>query len=43
MTKNQAKLKYKQVFNDNMDIKSKPIITKCSAKPYTKITFKTES
>ena len=34
------KLKYKQTFMDNMDKKSKPIITKFSGKPYTKITFK---
>ena len=34
------KLKYKQVFKNNMDIKLDPVITKCSTKPYTKITFK---
>ena len=34
------KLKYTQTFENNLDIINKPKITKCSAKPYTKITFK---
>jgi DNA topoisomerase-2 len=34
------KLKYTQQFENNLDIINKPTITKCSAKPYTKITFK---
>ena len=34
------KLKYIQQFENNLDIINKPIITKCVAKPYTKITFK---
>lgn len=34
------KLKYKQVFQNNMDIKSKPTIRKFSGNPFTKITFK---
>ena len=33
-------LKYKQEFNNNLDIICKPSITKCKLKPYTKITFK---
>ena len=33
-------LKYKQEFNQNLDIIGKPSITKCKTKPYTKITFK---
>ena len=32
--------KYIQTWTNNMDAKSKPKITKCSTKPYTKITFK---
>ncbi len=35
----ERKLKYVQVFEKNMSIKHPPIITKCSAKPYTKIEF----
>ncbi len=34
------KLKYVQHFKDNLDIIEPPKITKCSGKPYTKITFK---
>lgn len=34
------KLKYKQTFKNNLDDICKPSITKCSTKPYTKITFK---
>jgi DNA topoisomerase-2 len=34
------KLKYKQTYSDNLSIINKPKITKSSAKPYTKITFK---
>jgi DNA topoisomerase II len=34
------KKKYIQTWSNNMDIKSNPKITKCSSKPYTKITFK---
>jgi len=33
-------LKYTQEFNKNLSEISKPIITKCKSKPYTKITFK---
>ena len=33
-------LKYKQEFNNNLDLIGKPSITKCKTKPYTKITFK---
>ena len=33
-------LKYRQEFNQNLDIIGKPSITKCKTKPYTKITFK---
>jgi DNA topoisomerase II len=33
-------LKYKQEFNQNLDLIGKPSITKCKTKPYTKITFK---
>ena len=33
-------LKYRQEFNNNLDIICKPSITKCKLKPYTKITFK---
>ena len=33
-------LKYKQTFNSNLDEICKPSITKCSVKPYTKVTFK---
>ncbi len=33
------KLKYVQVFEKNMSIKHPPTISKCSAKPYTKIEF----
>jgi DNA topoisomerase-2 len=35
----ERKLKYFQVFEDNMKIKGKPVITKSSEKPYTKIEF----
>jgi DNA topoisomerase-2 len=34
------KLKYTQYFKENLDIIEKPKITKCTTKPYTKITFK---
>ena len=34
------KLKYTQNFKSNLDVIDKPIITKCSSKPYTKIIFK---
>uniref|UniRef100_A0A6C0JDQ4 DNA topoisomerase (ATP-hydrolyzing) n=1 Tax=viral metagenome TaxID=1070528 RepID=A0A6C0JDQ4_9ZZZZ len=34
------KLKYVQHFKQNLDIIEPPIITKCSAKPYTKISFR---
>ena len=34
------KLKYTQKFSSNLDVIEKPKITKCSSKPYTKITFK---
>ena len=34
------KLKYTQSFNNNLDDIGKPIIKKCTTKPYTKITFK---
>ena len=34
------KLKYVQHFKDNLDVIEPPKITKCSGKPYTKITFK---
>jgi DNA topoisomerase-2 len=33
-------LKYRQEFNNNLDVICKPSITKCKLKPYTKITFK---
>ena len=33
------KLKYTQEFKDNLDIRCKPSIRKCSTKPYTKISF----
>ncbi len=33
------KKKYIQTYRDNMTIKEIPIITKCTSKPYTKITF----
>jgi DNA topoisomerase-2 len=33
-------LKYKQEFTNNLDVIGKPSITKCSSKPYTKMTFK---
>ena len=33
------KLKYEQVFEKNMSIKGKPIISKCTEKPYTIIEF----
>ena len=35
----EKKLKYEQIFEDNMSIKNKPIITKCTEKPYTIIEF----
>ena len=34
------KLKYVQEFEDNLDIIKPPAITKCTGKPYTKISFK---
>jgi DNA topoisomerase-2 len=34
------KLKYKQEFNNNLDEICKPSITKCTTKPFTRITFK---
>ncbi len=34
------KLKYTQSFENNLDVIHPPKITKCSSKPYTKITFK---
>ena len=34
------KLKYKQIFRNNMDIKTKPEIRKFSGNPFTRITFK---
>lgn len=34
-----TKQKYVQEFSNNMREKSKPVITKCSSKPYTQITF----
>jgi len=34
------KLKYVQKFSNNLDNIEPPIITKCSAKPYTKVSFK---
>jgi len=33
-------LKYKQAFRNNLDVIESPTITKCKAKPYTKISFK---
>ena len=33
-------LKYKQRFEDNLNIIQKPSITKCKVKPYTRVTFK---
>ena len=35
----EKKLKYEQVFENNMTKKNKPIITKCNDKPYTNIEF----
>ena len=35
----EKKLKYVQLFEQNMNIKNKPIITKCNDKPYTLIEF----
>lgn len=35
----EKKLKYEQVFEKNMSIKGKPIISKCTEKPYTIIEF----
>jgi DNA topoisomerase-2 len=35
----KRKLKFKQTYQNNMKEKSKPSITKCSTKPYTKIRF----
>ena len=32
-------LKYKQKFENNLDIINKPLIRKCKAKPYTKVSF----
>ena len=34
------KLKYYQEFNDNLNVINKPKISKCSKKPYTKVSFK---
>ena len=34
------KLKYTQEFKDNLSVIESPVITKCSNKPYTKISFK---
>ena len=34
------KLKYVQKFTNNLDNIEPPVITKCSSKPYTKVTFK---
>ena len=34
------KLKYTQSFEDNLNVIHPPTITKCSSKPYTRITFK---
>lgn len=36
---NERGLKYKQECRDNLDVISKPKVTKCKTKPYTKITF----
>ena len=33
-------LKYVQEFRNNLDVIGKPTITKCSSKPYTKVSFK---
>jgi len=33
-------LKYVQEFRNNLDIIGEPVITKCSGKPYTKVSFK---
>lgn len=35
----ERKLKYEQIFEKNMTVKGIPIITKCTAKPYTLIEF----
>ena len=35
----ERKLKYVQVFENNMTVKNKPVITKCTEKPYTNIEF----
>ena len=35
----EKKLKYEQVFENNMTVKNKPVITKCTEKPYTNIEF----
>ena len=35
----ERKLKYVQIFEKNMTIKHPPVITKCTAKPYTIIEF----
>ncbi len=35
----RRKLKYVQEFTDNLSVIKKPKITKCTAKPYTKVTF----
>ena len=35
----EKKLKYEQTFEDNMSKKNKPVITKCTDKPYTIIEF----
>jgi len=35
----KRKLKFKQIYSNNMKDKTKPSITKCSTKPYTKIRF----
>ena len=36
----RRKLKYVQEFSKNLSVIGKPNITKCSSKPYTKVTFK---
>lgn len=34
------KLKYSQVYRDNLDVIEQPTITKCTRKPYTKVRFR---
>ena len=36
----RRKLKYKQTFEKNLSVINKPSVTKCTTKPYTKITFR---